>query len=57
MKTREQAEARALELFPDPNHDTHWERERVKFLRQGFLHCWDEMQQEKKVEPKREEND
>ena len=46
MKTREQAEARARELYPDPKHDTHWERERVKFLRQGFFQCFDEMQQE-----------
>lgn len=25
-----------LELYPDPEHDTHWEREKVKFLREGF---------------------
>ena len=43
MKTREQAEQVAMELFPDPNHDTHWERERVKFLRQGFMQCYDEL--------------
>jgi hypothetical protein len=24
------------ELYPDPEHDTHWEREKVKFLREGF---------------------
>ena len=62
MKTRKEAEARAMELFPDPNHDTHWERERVKFLRQAFIKCWHEMQQNKQtcgfcVEPKNEEND
>lgn len=25
-----------LELYPNPEHDTHWEREKVKFLREGF---------------------
>lgn len=25
-----------LELYPDPEHDTHWEREKVKYLREGF---------------------
>jgi len=25
-----------LELYPDPEHNTHWEREKVKFKREGF---------------------
>jgi len=36
MKTREEIESIALELYPDPIHDTHWERERVRFLREGM---------------------
>lgn len=23
-------------IYPDPKHDTHWEREKVKYLREGF---------------------
>jgi len=41
--TKEQAEQRALELYPEPDHNTHWERERVRFLRDGFIKCYDEM--------------
>ena len=52
MKTREQAEARARELFPSSmNLDRIME---ISACRKAFLKCWDEMQQEKKVESKRE---
>jgi hypothetical protein len=54
MKTREQAEARAMELFPDQIATTaHLERK-------AFIKCFDEMQEDKQtcgfcVEPKQEE--
>ena len=59
MKTREQAEARAMELFPDKTGIlTEWGKLDVReYERQAFLQCWDEMQQDKQtcgfcVEPK-----
>ena len=41
MKTREQAEARALELFPiHPQFDV----DRLKELRYAYLQCWEDTQ-------------
>jgi len=59
MKTREQAEARALELFPKvPIHSQHYVTNQIG--RQSLLQCWEEMQQNKQtcgfcVEPKKED--
>ena len=48
MKTREQAEARALELFPKvPIHSQHYVTNQIG--RQSFLQCWEEMQQNKQT--------
>ena len=44
MKTREQAEARALELFPIYEE---FDVDRLKELREAYLQGWDEMQQNK----------
>ena len=35
--TAKEREEVAIEIYPDPTHDTHWERERVRFLRAGFI--------------------
>lgn len=35
--TDQEIEQLALEMFPNPSHDTHWEREKVRFLRIGFI--------------------
>ena len=42
MKTREQAEARALELYPKTHIETVNQLHEVS--RDAFLQCWDEMQ-------------
>lgn len=42
MKTREQAEARALELYPNTHIATVNELHQVS--RDAFLQCWNEMQ-------------
>jgi len=42
MKTREQAEARALELYPNTHIATVNQLHEVS--RDAFLQCWDEMQ-------------
>lgn len=42
MKTREQAEARAWELYPEKDG---W----MKAKRKGYMQCWDEMQQDKQT--------
>ena len=51
MKTREQAEARAMELLPDKTGIlTVWGKLDVReYERQAFLQCWDEMQQDKQT--------
>lgn len=58
MKTREEAEKRALELFPDIKAkgknvlDELWNEvldDENKGKRQAFLQCWDEMQQDKQT--------
>lgn len=59
MKTREQAEARAMELYPDTQSSDYLWTVRAQ-QRQAFLQCWEEMQQNKQtcgfcVEPKQEE--
>ena len=46
MKTREQAEARALELYPI--HE-EFDVDRLKELREAYLKGWDEAQQEKQT--------
>jgi len=52
MKTREEAEKRALELFPNElcRVKLHYSRRffRMK-LRDAFIQCWDEMQQDKQT--------
>ena len=59
MKTREQAEARAYQLYPriwqsvDGNYTVHKQQ-------QAYLQCWDDMQEDNQtcgfcVEPKQEE--
>lgn len=52
MKTRKEAEARAIELWniQADTRDDYINAQR----RKAFLQCWEEMQA-KKVEPKREE--
>ena len=46
MKTREQAEARAMELFPiHPEFDV----DRLKPLREAYLQGWEEAQQNKQI--------
>jgi len=50
MKTREQAEARAWELFPDvPITIENMEELANHEKRQGFLKCWEEMQKDKQT--------
>jgi len=55
MKTREQAEAIALEFYPDVNDfgDHSFEfavfKKEHRLLREGFLQCWEEMQQNKQT--------
>ena len=44
MKTREQAEERAMELFPIEDFPFKEDAERQEELRKAFLQCWDEMQ-------------
>jgi hypothetical protein len=46
MKTREQAEARALELFPI--HE-EFDVDRLKPLRDAYLQGWDDAQQDKQT--------
>jgi hypothetical protein len=66
MKTREQADARSMELYPEVNdfRDDSSElaviKKQHRLLREGFLQCWEEMQANKQtcgfcVEPKQEE--
>ena len=61
MKTRKQAEARAIELFPKvPIHSQHYVTNQIG--RKAFLQCWEEMQQDKQtcgfcVEPKEEQKE
>ena len=45
MKSREEIEALALDKYPDPKQDSHWERERVRFLRMGFVNGYKLAQQ------------
>lgn len=46
LKTREQAEQRALELYPKvPIYSQHYVTNQVG--RKAFLQCWDEMQEDK----------
>jgi len=57
MKTREQAEARARELYPRYS----WDEVGMANLK-GFMKCWEEMQQDKQtcgfcVEPKQEQKE
>lgn len=47
MKTREEAEKRALELFP--NGEKVMEKYTSTIQREAFLQCWDEMQQDKQT--------
>jgi len=56
LETREQAEARALELYPEikikgePVLDELWNEvldDENKGKRQAYLQCWDEMQHDK----------
>lgn len=59
MKTREQAEARAMELFPNTHIATVNQLHEVS--RDAFLQCFDEMQQDKQtcgfcVEPKKSQH-
>lgn len=48
MKTRKEAEARAMELFPDnsiPNSTTVYQSDiENEQKREAYLQCWDEMQ-------------
>ena len=46
MKTREQAEARALELFPI--HE-EFDVDRLKEVREAYLQGWDDAQQDKQT--------
>ena len=49
LQTREQAEARAMELFPKvPIHSQHYVTNQIG--RQTFLQCWDEMQRRQNEE-------
>ena len=71
MKTREQAEARALELYPEikikgePVLDELWNEvldDENKGKRKAYLQCWEEMQQDKQtcgfcVEPKKQQKE
>jgi hypothetical protein len=66
MKTRKEAEARAMELFPPhlADNDFHGltKRDLNEPYRKAFLQCWEEMQANKQacgfcVEPKNEENE
>jgi len=45
MKTREQAEQRAFELFPIGDFPFREDVENQLILRETFLQCWDEMQE------------
>jgi len=45
LETREQAEARALELYPS-SYDDYLMEAFNRHQRQSFLQCWEEMQQE-----------
>ena len=59
MRTRKEAEARAMELYPDPHIpdrigitvqdliDRSNAYHKASALRQAFLQCWDEMQDNK----------
>lgn len=47
MKTREEAEKRALELFP--NGEKVMEKYTSTIQREAFLQCWNEMQQNKQT--------
>jgi len=47
LETREQAEARARELFP--NGEKVMEKYTSTIQREAFLQCWDEMQQNKQT--------
>ena len=61
MKTRKEAEARAMELYPDPHIPDHIgitaqdlidrsnAYHKTSALRQAFLQCWDEMQSDKQT--------
>jgi hypothetical protein len=58
MKTRKEAEARAMELFPPSSNTLHDHVQELK--RDSFLQCWEEMQHNKQtcgfcVEPKEEQ--
>ena len=58
MKKRDEAEARAMELFPIDDFPFREDAERQEELRKAFLQCWDEMQANKQtcgfcVEPKK----
>jgi hypothetical protein len=59
MKTRKEAEARSMELFPIDDFPFREDVERQEELRKAFLQCWEEMQANKQtcgfcVEPKNE---
>jgi hypothetical protein len=61
MKTRKEAEARAMELFPD-TYAGYTSTIIRQDERKAFLQCWEEMQANKQtcgfcVEHKNEEND
>jgi len=43
MKTREQAEAKAMELFPIEDFPFREDAERQEELRQAYLQCWEDM--------------
>ena len=60
MKTRKEAEDRAMELYPDFEGLGYTTRLHNRLSRQAFLQCWDEMQANKQtcgfcVEPKEEQ--
>jgi len=44
MKTREQAEARALELYPIEDFPFREDAERQEELRKAYLQCFDDIQ-------------
>jgi len=49
LETREQAEARAMELFPRVKHNSIKNIE-AEVQRQAFIQCWDEMQRHQNEE-------
>jgi len=71
LETRKQAEARALELYPEikvkgkPVLDELWNEvldDENKGKRKAYLQCWDEMQQDKQtcgfcIEPKQQQKE